>query len=106
MYIKNKSKAKKFNTTDNIKEFIVIDLRTRGYHLISHIKESININDIKRINFIAQENKDKKILLYCHSGATAADFGSKLVDLGHDNIYYYDDNYFNMPDEWLIKNCE
>lgn len=104
MYTKNKSKANKITNNENIDEYIKIDIRARGYYLISHVKDSINISDFKRISFIAEENKDKKLLLYCHSGATAAEFGDKLVELGYNNIYYYDDNYFNMPDSWIIKN--
>ncbi|TLD85710.1 rhodanese-like domain-containing protein [Helicobacter sp. MIT 05-5294] len=97
MYVKNQSLAKLVNLANlNLGEFIVIDLRSRGYFLISHIKDSINVESLKRIAFIAQENPDKKILLYCHSGATAADFGTQLVEMGFQNIYYADDNYFNL----------
>ncbi|PZT48545.1 hypothetical protein B6S12_03500 [Helicobacter valdiviensis] len=97
MYIKNKSLATPLKPQGlNPQEFIVIDLRSHGYFLISHIKDALNIESFNRIHFIAQENKDKKILLYCHSGATAAEFGTKLVEQGHQNIYYLDSNYFEL----------
>ncbi|TLD84079.1 rhodanese-like domain-containing protein [Helicobacter sp. MIT 11-5569] len=97
MYIKNKSLAQPIalNTLDT-KDFISIDLRSRGYFLISHIKDALNIESLQRIALIAKENPDKKILLYCHSGATAADFGSQLVSMGLNNIYYIDANYFAL----------
>ncbi|MBX7490261.1 rhodanese-like domain-containing protein [Helicobacter turcicus] len=105
MYIKNKSLAKpiSLNSLDS-DDFIVIDLRSKGYFLISHIKGALNIESLQRIAYIAQENPQKKILLYCHSGATAADFGSQLVQKGLENIYYIDANYFtlkkyNIPQE-------
>ncbi|WDL74414.1 rhodanese-like domain-containing protein [Helicobacter winghamensis] len=95
MYIKNKSLAKPAPLNSlNINDFIVIDLRSRGYFLISHIKSALNIESLQRIIYIAQENPQKKILLYCHSGATAADFGTQLVEKGFKNIYYIDENYF------------
>lgn len=97
MYIKNQSLATPADLEKvNLSEFIVIDLRGRGYFLISHIKDAINVESLQRIAFIAQENADKKILLYCHSGATAADFGTQLAQKGFHNIYYVDDNYFNL----------
>lgn len=76
--------------------FIVIDLRSRGYYLISHVQNALNIESLQRIAYIAQENQDRKILLYCHSGATAAEFGSELVAMGCKNIYYVDENYFAL----------
>lgn len=97
MYIKNQSLATPADLENiNLSGFIVIDLRSRGYFLISHIKDAIIVESLQRIAFIAQENTDKKILLYCHSGATAADFGTQLTQQGFHNIYYVDDNYFNL----------
>ena len=97
MYIKNQSLATPVDLEKiDLSEFIVIDLRGRGYFLISHIQGAINVESLQRIAFIAQENADKKILLYCHSGATAADFGTQLTQQGFHNIYYVDDNYFNL----------
>ncbi|WP_297812573.1 rhodanese-like domain-containing protein [uncultured Helicobacter sp.] len=97
MYIKNQSLAIPADLENiNLSEFVVIDLRSRGYFLISHIEDALNIESLKRIAFIAQENPNKKILLYCHSGATAADFGTQLAQQGFHNIYYVDENYFNL----------
>ena len=98
MYLKHKSLATPFNPAkDKQEEFIIIDLRSRGYFLISHIQNALNIESLQRISYIAQENPDKKILLYCHSGATAAEFGDKLAEMGYHNIFYLDENFFNLP---------
>lgn len=98
MYLKHKSLATPFNPAkDKQEEFIIIDLRSRGYFLISHIQNALNIESLQRISYIAQENLDKKILLYCHSGATAAEFGDKLAKMGYHNIFYLDENFFNLP---------
>ena len=105
MYVKNKSLATKVDLrTCDFSDFLVIDTRSRGYFLISHIKNAINVESLQRITFIAQENQDKKILLYCHSGGTAADFGDKLIEQGLKNIYYIDDNYFNIPQDAIVQN--
>ena len=103
MYIKHKSLATPADLENlNLSVFIVIDLRGRGYFLISHIKDAINVESLQRIAFIAQENADKKILLYCHSGATAADFGTQLAQKGFHNIYYVDGNYFNLAKYGIV----
>ncbi|MDE5591745.1 MAG: rhodanese-like domain-containing protein [Helicobacter sp.] len=105
MYVKNKSLAIPFKFRDHdLKDFIIIDLRSRGYFLISHLQGALNISSLKRIAFIAQENKDKKILLHCHSGVRAAEFGTELVKEGFHNIYYFDDNYFNIPKQYIQGN--
>ncbi|MDD6056144.1 MAG: rhodanese-like domain-containing protein [Helicobacter sp.] len=105
MLIKNKSLATPLPLeslcVDN-DDFIIIDLRSRGYFLISHIKNALNVESLQRIAYIAEENKEKKILLYCHSGATAADFGSRLVQMGFNNIYYLDCNFFALQKNGIL----
>ena len=106
MYIKNKSLAKSIDLqNDKLDNCIIIDLRSRGYFLISHISNALNLISLSRIGFIAQENPDKRIVLYCHSGASAADFGSKLVEMGYKNIYYLDENFFNLPKMGISIQC-
>lgn len=93
----NKSLAKALYPRDiDIKDFIVIDVRNRGYFIMDHIREALNIESSKRIGFIAEENKDKKILLYCHSGSTAATIGSELVKKGYNNIYFLDASFADV----------
>lgn len=78
----------------NFDDFIIIDTRSEGYYLISHLKNAINVENIQRIGYIAQENPDKKILLYCHSGHGVSLIGTELVKQGLENIYYVDGNFF------------
>ena len=97
MLIKNKSLATPIALNSfNPNDFIVIDLRSRGYFLISHIQDALNIESLQRIAHITKKKKNKKILIYYHSEATAADFGSQLVEMGFHNIYYVDDNFFSL----------
>lgn len=73
---------------ENIDNFLVIDVRDKGYFLIDHIKNAINITSPQRIGYIAQENEDKKILLYCHKGITAKNITNELAKSGIQNVYY------------------
>lgn len=76
-----------------IKDFILIDVRNKGYFLIDHLKDAINVESSKRIGYIAKENQDKKILLYCHSGTTAKNISDELAKDGIDNVYYVDGSF-------------
>lgn len=67
---------------------IVIDVRENAYFLLDHIKNAINVESTERIAYIAQENRDKKILLYCHHGNTAKFIADTLAAQGIDNVYY------------------
>lgn len=73
---------------------IVIDVRARGYFLIDHIKDAINVESAKRIALIAQENADKNIILYCHHGVTAKGIAEELQDAN--NVYYLDANFSDV----------
>lgn len=77
-------------------ETIVIDVRGRGYFLIDHIKDSINIENYEKIGLIAKENIDKKILLYCHHGVTAKMFLNKLKQYNINNVYYVDGSFTDI----------
>ena len=75
---------------------IIIDLRGRGYFLIDHVKDSINIENYKKVELIAKENKEKKILLYCHHGITAANFVNELLKSNIDNVYYINGSFTDI----------
>ncbi|RAX58144.1 hypothetical protein CCZ01_03465 [Helicobacter monodelphidis] len=76
---------------------IFIDVRTRGYYLISHVENAIHIESAERIGFIAEENRDKQIALYCHSGSVAMSLAAKLEQEGHDNVVAINKNFFYLP---------
>ncbi|MGX3012045.1 rhodanese-like domain-containing protein [Helicobacter sp. 23-1044] len=72
---------------------IIIDVRARGYFLIDHIKDAINVESPTRIAFIAQENADKDIILYCHHGVTARGIAEAL---NAQNVYFLDANFSDI----------
>ena len=76
-----------------LQDSIIIDVRARGYFLIDHIKGAINIESPKRIEFIAKENADKNIILYCHHGVTAR---SIVEEVDAQNVYFLDANFSDV----------
>lgn len=81
---------------NKIDEFLLIDVRSEGYFLIDHLKNAINIESTQRISYIAKENRDKKILLYCHHGITAKYMSDELAQMGFDNVYYLDGSFSEL----------
>lgn len=77
-----------------LQDAIIIDVRARGYFLIDHIKDAINVESPKRIELIAKENSDKDIILYCHHGVTAKGIVDELSDIN--NLYYLDANFSDV----------
>ncbi|MDO7252988.1 rhodanese-like domain-containing protein [Helicobacter cappadocius] len=86
----------------NPEEYIVIDIRHPYDFKEGHLQGSINITDLRTIATIAQNNKDKKVLLQCYSGHTASVYGSELVNAGFDNIYYLDENIADFEDHGIL----
>lgn len=79
---------------DKLNNAIIIDVRSKGYFLIDHIKDAINVESAQRIEFIAKENLDKDIILYCHHGNTARGIAEKLTD--STNVYYLNANFSDL----------
>lgn len=73
---------------------IIIDVRSKGYFLIDHIKDAINVESSKRIEYIAKEHNDKDIILYCHHGITARGIVEELKDIS--NVYYLNANFSDI----------
>ncbi len=81
---------------NKINDFLLIDVRGEGYYLIDHLKNAINVESTQRIGYIAKENSDKKILLYCHHGITAKYMSDELAQMGFDNVYYIDGSFSEL----------
>lgn len=79
---------------NKLDDAIVIDVRSKGYFLIDHIKDAINVESAKRIEYIAKENSDKNIILYCHHGVTAKSIVDELKEVN--NVYYLDANFSDI----------
>lgn len=86
----------------NPQDFVIIDIRHPEDFAYRHLKNALNIIDINEIAKLAQENPDKKILLHCYSGHTASIYGSELVNIGLENVYYMDENIMDFESSGLI----
>lgn len=73
----------------NIKEYILIDVRSRREFKEYHLDNAVNIPllDIKRKIELYVRQKDKKILIYCEYGGRSAKAVKILNDLGYINVY-------------------
>lgn len=72
-------------------DVIIIDVRSKEEYNTGHVKGAINIahdviaNEIKKVT----TDLDKKIIIYCRSGARAETASNVLVDLGYTNVYTF-----------------
>ncbi len=80
----------------DISRTIFIDTRSLGYYLISHVADSIHIESPARIGYIAEENPDKIIALYCHTGVGAMEIAKDLRERGLQNVYAINENFFHL----------
>ena len=87
---KDKRNIKEVNYKEiNLKEYILIDVRSRREYEEYHLDNSINIPlfDIKRKIELYVRQKDKKILIYCEYGGRSAKAVKILNDLGYINVF-------------------
>ena len=73
----------------NLKEYIIIDVRSRREFSEKHLEYSINIPllEIKKKIQTVVEDKDRKILVCCEYGGRSAKAVKILNDLGYVNVY-------------------
>ncbi|PAF54243.1 hypothetical protein BKH42_01685 [Helicobacter sp. 13S00482-2] len=83
-------------------DYMVIDIRHPYDFKEGHIQGAMNMTDLRSIASIAQNNKDKKILLQCYSGHTASVYGSELIMVGFENIYYLDENIADFEEYGIL----
>lgn len=72
-------------------DVFIIDVRSKNEYNTGYIENAINIpvDSIQyKIGNIVPD-KDKKILLYCRSGARAQEAAKKLASLGYSNVYSF-----------------
>lgn len=72
-------------------DVVIIDVRSKNEYNTGYIENAINIpvDSIQyKIGNIVPD-KDKKILLYCRSGARAQEAAKKLASLGYSNVYSF-----------------
>lgn len=87
---KNKRNIKEVNFNEiNLKEYIIIDVRSKREYKEFHLDNAINIPllEIKSKIELYVRQKDKKILIYCEYGGRSAKAAKILNDIGYINIF-------------------
>lgn len=89
---RNKSYAKAVHFTDfKPKEYVIVDIRALEDYHTRHLPDACHVHEYDQLIELIKSNAQKKILLQCYSGHTAAELGSQLVADGYDNIYFLDE---------------
>ena len=70
------------------KDYIILDVRTKGEYGMGHIPKAINIANESIGSQPPAElpDKDQLILVYCRSGRRSQDAAAKLAAMGYTNI--------------------
>lgn len=83
------SEAKKM--IDSEEELVILDVRTDEEFMEGHIKDAVLL-PVGEIPDRAEEmlpDKDKKILVYCHSGRRSKVASYELAELGYTNVFEF-----------------
>ena len=70
------------------KDYVIVDVRTKGEYATGHIPKAINIPNESIDKTPPAELKDKNqlIFVYCRSGARSMQAAQKLANMGYTNI--------------------
>jgi len=74
---------------DNNEDFVLLDVRTHDEYTEGRIPGSLLIpyDEIEELINVAVPDRNKKIIVYCHSGRRSRIASQTLIDLGYRNIY-------------------
>lgn len=76
---------------DSEEELVILDVRTDEEFMEGHIKDAVLL-PVGEIPDRAEEmlpDKDKKILVYCHSGRRSKVASYELAELGYTNVFEF-----------------
>jgi len=67
---------------------LLLDTRERKEFDVSHIKDAIYVGyKYFNIDSLTEQDKNKKIVVYCSIGVRSEDIGEKLQSAGYTNVY-------------------
>ena len=69
-------------------KYVIVDVRSPEEYAAGHIKGAKNVfvDDIKNDPSILEEDKDKKIVLYCNSGKKSGKAQDALIGAGYTDV--------------------
>ena len=70
------------------KDYVIVDVRTKGGYATGHIPKAINIpnENIDKTPPAELKDKNQLIFVYCRSGARSMTASNKLAQMGYTNI--------------------
>ena len=79
----------------DIKNALLVDVRTPGEYNDGHIENAVNINwfDTDFVEQFREVSKDKTIYLYCKVGGRSGRAQTKLVALGYKKVINLEGGY-------------
>ncbi len=82
-----------------------IDLREYENYKEGHIDSARNfpMPDFQSLSFEILQNSQTPYILYCYSGYTASVYASYLVEMGAENIYYFDESFEVLVNAYNAK---
>ena len=75
----------------------IIDIRDPRSYSLGHIKSAISSEDIDLETFLAKENKEKPLLVYCYHGHSSQSAAQYFVENGFENVYSLDGGFSAWP---------
>tara|TARA_B100000315_G_C14068764_1_gene359639 strand:+ start:207 stop:524 length:318 start_codon:yes stop_codon:yes gene_type:complete len=74
-------------------ELTVADIRdSKSFHL-SHIPNSVNLNNITIGKFLKETSKEKPLLVYCYHGINSQDAADYFIKEGFQDVYSLDGGF-------------
>lgn len=83
------------NLLERLPDLQIIDIRESCDYARSHFTTARNIPmpDFAALSSEILRHPSIPYLLYCYSGYTASVYGSYLVEMGADNVYFFDESF-------------
>lgn len=83
------------NLLTHLPDLQIIDIRESCDYARSRFPAAHNIPmpDFATLSNEILRNPSTPYLLYCYSGYTASVYGSYLVEMGADNVYFFDESF-------------
>jgi len=97
---------KKFQQLMSKRNTVILDVRTPEEYKEGHIPGSLQIDVLKAENFkqsVAGMDKNKKYLIYCHSGKRSASAKFIMKNLGFKKLYDLDGGFSKWTGKKEIK---
>jgi len=74
-------------------EVTILDIRDEQSYADGHLPEAMHIKEIQIDDFIAQQDKDKPLVIYCYHGNSSIPAAAYFADKGFRQTFSMDGGY-------------